>query len=35
MSSPDEKPPYNPEQQKTLPDKNNLKLNWGLGPIPN
>ena len=28
MSSPDEKPPNNPEQQKTLPDKNNLKLKF-------
>ena len=28
MSSPDEKPPNNPEHQKTLPDKNNLKLKF-------
>ena len=28
MSSPDEKPPNNPEQQKSLPDKNNLKLKF-------
>ena len=28
MSSPDEKPPNNPEHQKTIPDKNNLKLKF-------
>ena len=28
MSSPDEKPPNNPEHQKALPDKNNLKLKF-------
>ena len=28
MSSPDEKPPNNPEQQKSLHDKNNLKLKF-------
>ena len=28
MSSPDEKPPSNPEHQKTIPDKNNLKLKF-------
>ena len=28
MSSPEENPPNNPEQQKTLPDKNNLKLKF-------
>ena len=28
MSSPDEKPPNNPEHQKSLPDKNNLKLKF-------
>ena len=28
MSSPDEKPPNNQEHQKTIPDKNNLKLKF-------